>query len=284
MRIEDVLHELQLHQRIISYDRILDGLDSFVWKVKTVDNGTYALRVLPVDKHHQFVVERQTMDILKKHHIPVPDIHFLEKTQSFSIMLMDWVKGRTVIDELKQCPENAEQIGFQFGKVQAKIHRIRGNIDGNWLLPKTKDEENIQQHIASLHDKTPPSLLHLDYHPLNVLTDGENISGVIDWVNASIGDYRYDVARTLSLLRLEHDHLVHSASISTLETFEKGWSNGYGISDVEDLSLFCLWAGFRLKWYYENKNSPEKIKIIESWIKDWRKKAGGGNETIDRMY
>src|SRR5262249_10852686 len=38
------------------------------------------------------------------------------------------------------------------------------------------------------------SLIHNDYHFDNVLTDGERITGVIDWGNACYGDRLYDAA------------------------------------------------------------------------------------------
>lgn len=38
------------------------------------------------------------------------------------------------------------------------------------------------------------ALLHCDYHTDNILTDGQRITGVIDWGNACYGDPLYDVA------------------------------------------------------------------------------------------
>jgi aminoglycoside phosphotransferase (APT) family kinase protein len=44
------------------------------------------------------------------------------------------------------------------------------------------------------------SVLHMDYHPLNVLVQGGRISGIIDWVNAESGDRHLDVATTATIL------------------------------------------------------------------------------------
>jgi aminoglycoside phosphotransferase (APT) family kinase protein len=38
------------------------------------------------------------------------------------------------------------------------------------------------------------AVCHLDFHPLNVLFDGNRVTGVIDWSNASLGDPAADVA------------------------------------------------------------------------------------------
>jgi len=49
------------------------------------------------------------------------------------------------------------------------------------------------------------------------------ITGVIDWANASVGDYRFDVARTLNILETEAPKYVDSL---ILENFKKGWEQG----------------------------------------------------------
>lgn len=53
----------------------------------------------------------------------------------------------------------------------------------------------------------PPSFLHLDYHPQNVLVRGLRVTGVIDWANTAKGDRHFDAATTsviLSTSAMEH--------------------------------------------------------------------------------
>lgn len=40
----------------------------------------------------------------------------------------------------------------------------------------------------------PPVFIHRDYHPLNVLWDGDRLSGVVDWINACLGPAAEDVS------------------------------------------------------------------------------------------
>lgn len=52
-----------------------------------------------------------------------------------------------------------------------------------------------------------PSLIHLDYHPQNVLVKGPRVTGVVDWAHAAIGDRHFDAAATavmLSTSAMEH--------------------------------------------------------------------------------
>ncbi len=44
------------------------------------------------------------------------------------------------------------------------------------------------------------AVLHMDYHPLNVLVKGAHVTGVIDWVSAECGDRHLDVATTATIL------------------------------------------------------------------------------------
>jgi aminoglycoside phosphotransferase (APT) family kinase protein len=53
---------------------------------------------------------------------------------------------------------------------------------------------------AAQYRSSPQSIVHLDYHPQNVLVLGTRVSGVIDWVNADIGDRHLDVATTATIL------------------------------------------------------------------------------------
>ncbi len=60
---------------------------------------------------------------------------------------------------------------------------------------------------AAEFQNAPPSFLHLDYHPQNVMVKGFRVTGVIDWAHAAIGDRHFDAATTaviLSTSAMEH--------------------------------------------------------------------------------
>ncbi|HVA84277.1 MAG TPA: phosphotransferase [Candidatus Binataceae bacterium] len=66
--------------------------------------------------------------------------------------------------------------------------------------------ERLRRRAAEFKD-APPSFLHLDYHPQNVMVEGFRVTGVIDWANAAIGDRHFDAATTaviLSTSAMEH--------------------------------------------------------------------------------
>jgi len=53
---------------------------------------------------------------------------------------------------------------------------------------------------APLFRNAPSSLVHMDYHPLNVMVRGLRVTGVIDWVFADVGDRHLDAATTATIL------------------------------------------------------------------------------------
>jgi aminoglycoside phosphotransferase (APT) family kinase protein len=54
---------------------------------------------------------------------------------------------------------------------------------------------------AHAPDERDAAVCHGDFHPGNVLIDGDRVSGVIDWSNVAIADPLYDHTRTLLLWR-----------------------------------------------------------------------------------
>jgi aminoglycoside phosphotransferase (APT) family kinase protein len=50
-------------------------------------------------------------------------------------------------------------------------------------------------------EAVPPSILHLDFHPLNLIVRPDDKLVVLDWTYADVGDPHADVATTLTFLR-----------------------------------------------------------------------------------
>ncbi len=74
-------------------------------------------------------------------------------------------------------------------------------------LPGLKEAHTRLAARAGEFRTAPLSLLHMDYHPQNVVVQGFRVTGVIDWVNADLGDRHLDAAMTaviLSSSALEH--------------------------------------------------------------------------------
>ncbi len=136
------------------------------------------------------------------------------------------------MDELRERPQRVFRLGKQFGRWHAAIHRVPAPaaLRANWIAWAGPLEPGFAAQLERLSKARAPRLLHLDYHPLNVLVHAGRVSAVLDWANAHAGDPRADFARTVTILRLSPPRggkLERSARL----LLELGWRHGYGRVD-----------------------------------------------------
>ncbi|MBM7691159.1 aminoglycoside phosphotransferase (APT) family kinase protein [Peribacillus deserti] len=131
--------------------------------------------MLPKERHQQFLNENELIKTAGAHGLKVPKIYSINLCESTSVMVMQWLKGRNLYEELRNQPQSAEKLGAAFGREQAAIHSIRSSVllENDWLSPKTKEESQLVHKIHAQFGPLTKVFLHLDYHPLNVLTDGQ---------------------------------------------------------------------------------------------------------------
>jgi aminoglycoside phosphotransferase (APT) family kinase protein len=114
-------------------------------------------------------------------------------------------------------------------------------IIANGVLPAGMVTRNRQIAEAALRPWTP-AFTHGDLHVAHVFVDGDEITGLIDWTEASRGDGLYDLA---SLTLGHREHLGDVVA-------------GYG-TDV-DLDVICGWWSLRslraVRWLIEHGFDP----------------------------
>jgi aminoglycoside phosphotransferase (APT) family kinase protein len=57
----------------------------------------------------------------------------------------------------------------------------------------------LEQHAPA--SGAPESIIHLDFHPVNLIFQGGSAIGVLDWTESDVGDRHADIAATLVLIR-----------------------------------------------------------------------------------
>ncbi|WP_419882975.1 phosphotransferase [Peribacillus sp. B-H-3] len=271
MDITEILMKLKINPAAI-YTEIHGGMDCSVWKIDEPYGKQFALRILPAERHAQFAKEQVSMNHALSKGVKVPAIQSVTLIGNHSVMLTDWVKGDTVFQFLLERPDTAEALGIQFGSMQKEIHSI--SVQGfslenfqSWLLPASDEEKETLDQLSSVPFREKV-LLHLDYHPLNVLSDGRRIAGVIDWPNASLGDFRFDLARTWSLIQFLKNRLHSDVQQTAAENFEKGWIEGYARQSQGEFSidpLFRAWAGIRLIRDLAGSLTDKDLWMIQKW-------------------
>ncbi|GHO62619.1 hypothetical protein KSC_015110 [Ktedonobacter sp. SOSP1-52] len=255
------------------------GTDTAIWRVEKA--GTvYALRVFQKGEDDDCQREQVVMQAALAAGLPVPQVHAMGKWHDYPALLLSWLPGRPVAEELRAHPWRAWSQGVLFGQMQATIHTLAApevlcQQPEAWIKWSGPDEKSLQEclHRAKQQALT---LLHLDYHPLNVLTDGNKITAVLDWRNALSGDPRADAARTVSILRYVSLGRRSILELLVLRIFEAGWRSGYEQKRgaLGDMNLFYAWASVVMERDLATKLTQKELSLIHQWTLKWKKRIG----------
>jgi len=190
------------------------------------------------------------METARRAGIPVPAIHAAITWQDRPVLLLEWCAGEPLWAILQRQPWRGWHLGAMFGHMQAAMHRVPAPSDWGHELDQRltwagPDEIEIQKRLR-MQPLAAPALLHLDFHPLNVLDDGRYITCVLDWANARAGNPRADVARTYTILRVE-PYLPHQPVWLSIfrRILAHAWLHGYQQihGPLEQIELFYPWVG-----------------------------------------
>jgi aminoglycoside phosphotransferase (APT) family kinase protein len=269
---------------------VTGGADTALWRVE-VGEDAYALRILTATQHNRARAELAAMRAAAGAGVPVPRCVGEGIWWERPVMLFSWCPGQPMGEALLRDPDPARvaQLGRAFGRTQAAIHAVPAPPDLEtaaaswltWLPPDPALRDLLRQRAVR-----SSALLHLDYHPLNVLVEGGEVSGVIDWANTRAGDPRADLARTAAILRFAPVPAdVPKDTVSAVHrAVTVGWRQGYRevAGPTPGLSPFLAWAGQAmihdltprlgrpdLPWL-----TPAYLSRVERWAAGWRRRAG----------
>ena len=180
-------------------------------------------------------------------------------------------------------------LGIKMGRMQARIHRVTAPDEPRqeptaWIDLAGPGEDQLRERLRALAGRSD-ALLHLDYHPLNVMTDGRRVTGVLDWANARPGDPRADYARTVTILRLAPAPPGASRPFITIwrRVLKLGWRRGYRQigGQLNGLAPFYAWAGALMVRDLAPKLghrgvwlTPRDLDRFRQWTAVWRRRAG----------
>ena len=179
------------------------------------------------------------------------------------------------------------------GKLQAELHRLRPpaalteGAPDYWLNRAGEANADIVAALKPL--ARTDTLVHMDFHPLNVLSDGSRFSGVIDWAGAAAGDPWADFAFTSAILQVAPSPpgLMRPVERKVRQLAHKAWRAGYeedaGKLDDEEPAPFLAWAGSVILREMEPRAregrkwpSMSDLEPIREWAARWRSRAGLG--------
>lgn len=280
------------------------GWDTAIWRVERAGDA-YALRLFRAEQAGTCRREVAAMRAASAAGLPVPQIHAETVWRDRPALLLSWSAGRPLAHELAERPWRVWRLGVAFGRMQARLHTVPApdalcREPGAWIAWAGSDEGPLQDRLCSLvgyHSgcpldavpgvagvEVPLALLHLDYHPLNVLTDDEGVTAVLDWANARAGDRRADLARTVTILRLAPLPPGASPLLAIgRRALERGWRGGYRqvAGPLGGMAPFYAWAGAVMARDLAPKIGrpgvwlePRHLDAVRRWTAAWKRRAG----------
>jgi aminoglycoside phosphotransferase (APT) family kinase protein len=268
-----------------SVEPVTGGSDTAIWRVRWGDK-LYALRVFRPEQRETAERERAAMQTAHAGGVTIPDVIRHGIWENHPVFLLSWIDGQPLAHALRQNPAKLWTLGTAFGREQAAIHRLNppDHFDPNSWIEWAGDEPELKARLYELLSRKT-ALLHLDYHPLNVMAHGSTISGVLDWANAHAGDPRADFARTYTILRVE-PYTPHGDSLLMAvvrRILERAWRHGYlqAGGNLDDMALFYAWAGAVMVrdlsprigkpgfWLQSHHLDP-----VRAWTTAWKTRAG----------
>ena len=231
---------------------VAGGWDTALWRVDS-QGSRYALRVYRPEQAIVWRRESAALQALSAAGLPVPRLHAALVARDRPSLLLAWCEGRTVLEEVRARPWLVWPLGVEMGRMHAWIHSVPVTAELAHGLPawtpRAEDSDPQLERVLRAAAAGRRSVLHLDYHPLNLLSHGREITCVLDWANVAVGDPRADLARTVTLLRLAPippgtPVLLNRAIRGILEL---AWRRGYGerrpTGSFAQMDPFYVWAG-----------------------------------------
>lgn len=270
---------------------ITGGWETLMWRFKTPDGGRHSLRVywLP---HLDTVYEREWMALRAAADagLPTPHIESTGKVAGRPAAVLSWRPGRPVLSHMEKRPWRIWALSKAMGLMQARLHAVKppsGLREGtpeSWLALAGEEYADIIEH-ARASNITTDSFIHMDYHPLNVLSDGRTITGVVDFARATAGDPRADLART-EITQLWAP-IPPGPTKPIFEMLRKvmlrAWRSGYKeeAGALPDYQRLLAWAGATMLKEVEPVlgqpgvwGTEEDLDRLRAMIETWAREAG----------
>jgi aminoglycoside phosphotransferase (APT) family kinase protein len=251
---------------------VAGGWDTQIWRVSAAES-TYALRVFRPEQLSICHREAAVMRTLSEAGLPVPRVYAEGVSDDRPALLMSWCPGRTVLAEAQVYPWRLWSLGVALGRMHARIHSL--------AVPAALLDV-VPAWDLRHEDMAVPALLHMDYHPLNVMVDRGQVTGVLDWANVRVGDRRADLARTVTLLRLPPLPPGTPAVVQLVlrPLLEAAWRAGYRQLQRDNpfvgMAPFYAWAGEMMQRDLRPKLGRPGVWLqsrdlarIERWTRSW---------------
>ncbi|MCU0599571.1 MAG: phosphotransferase [Desulfobacterales bacterium] len=123
----------------------------------------------------------------------------------------------------------------------------------------------LRQAFMNVHDTLPVAFCHGDYHPLNIIWQGNDIAAVIDWEFCGPKPDIYDAANLVGCIGMEHPSgLIDGLALSFIHAMRR--DSVISAQSWESFADFVL--AIRFAWLAEwlRKKDHEMINLEEAYM------------------
>jgi len=152
----------------------------------------------------QVFQEAFTLAVVGDMGIPAPRVYGVETFRGRTTLLMDQVRGDSLLDIMQKYPEKAGELTDRVVELQVAMHKVQstefrpiklvilGTIVASPGLTDA-EKERLVTILAGLPDGL--SICHGDFHHGNILVENGTYR-IIDWAEVAVGDAAADASRT----------------------------------------------------------------------------------------
>jgi hypothetical protein len=178
------------------------GWDTLLWRFGTADGREHSLRVF--SPHLPEVIawrERIALETCTREGLPAPRVEKVGEVQGLQALVLSWCPGVPIMSFVEKKPWTLWRLGRLFGRTQAQLHAVTPppefvqKAPDDWLKRVPDGYADLVAHASSLNLSTS-SFVHMDFHVINLVSDGTAVTGILDWAYSGAGDPRADLART----------------------------------------------------------------------------------------
>jgi aminoglycoside phosphotransferase (APT) family kinase protein len=210
-------------------ERLGRGLDTYIYAFRLAGNevgpewtSPLVLRLYQAaDRSSEAAGEAAILQFVRDCGYPAPTVLAVEEcagTFGLPLIVMERVPGIPMLDQMMRKPLDAVRLLALMADLHVALHRLP-----TAACPLPYDQPMIERMLTDFRNRVDRldlrelhpglrlleerrtvvlaedrSLCHNDFHPLNILVDGDH-GVVVDWSGAAIGDRHCDVARTLGV-------------------------------------------------------------------------------------
>lgn len=177
---------------------------------KIYRDGNTAIKLYVSAPYNEAENEAERQRFAYNSGLPVPAVYGVRRLDEKTVALdMEYINGQPLMQQGMNTDERNNAIRTLV-KLQCEVHKIQAVNQPKqmaritWKIKNTQHlEDSLKNKLLSLLmrlDDNSDCLCHGDFHPLNILYDG-NKHWIIDWVDATAGNPLADACRTYLIFK-----------------------------------------------------------------------------------